>query len=1110
VTERGGGQLGFEFETPGGAGEPPATPAPPPAGAGPPPSEEQRRILAFDDDLVVTAGAGSGKTRTLVDLYVRILGEPGLLRGETEPIGPRRILCLTFTERAAREILARIRARLDDAEQRRELETAPVTTFHGWCARLLRDHPLEAGVDPRFRVMTEETAGGMLRRAAVDTLRRGLDTGDEAARRAVTLLGLGRAADVLVGLVRELRTAGWEIRRPIERFEAVLEEVEADLEKLAREVDAAMDELLEVARSESLTDLGEEHREAIGALYETWRVSRGYTDAMALSGRVRSAGRSWRFEASKALRNRVVERADAYAGAALESEHRHQLGAWPALTVSVRETYRAARFGRGALDYDDLLLRARDLLAGHDAIRETLRRRYRAILVDEHQDTDPVQDDILRLLVGEDAIAGEPDGRDPRWCVVGDGQQSIYGFRGATVAAFERLARAADERGAHRPLSRNFRSREALVRFHNAFFPRILPGGERTDEIAYASQRPHRPPDDEPAVELLDPGDEPGLAAEARDREARALAARLAAACSASDPDAVTVVDPESGEVRAARPGDVVVLLRRMTQVETYRRALEAVGLDSIVVGSGGFYERQEVYDVLNALEAAVLHDPVPLVGYLRSPMVGLPDDAVQELLRGWDRRTPLLAHVRDRASRTTLQPGETDAIDHGLEVLDELVARSADEPPGTVVARLVDRTGYAAVLEALPDRGQRRANLERLVAIADRAADEGTPLLAEWIALLKRRVEAPPRDRDAALPEGDRVRVMSIHQAKGLEFAVVALADLGGQPRGGIGAVAFDPDLGTVARWFPEPGAKGVATRSHARAAEAAKRRREAEEARLLYVAATRARDRLLLSAGTSSHRWFEAVRAFATTEPASDVLVARDQAAWVERFRAAFGPAPPLAGTGEPVAEPLAASPGEYGARELAAIVAGEPETASPVPAAREPALRALRRGQRGHAALERLPLDVPDGFDTAAWLRDRGLPAGEVRPLAAFVDGTLRPALVGARVVHRERPFRLALPGGAVVAGAIDVLWRAADGRWRVGDYKFAEPDPGAEGRHRIQLGIYALAVAAALGEKEIGGVVWYVDGPGGDELAWSCDDLAALEARLDRATRFEEAS
>lgn len=1096
------GQLGFDF----GAG--PTARQEPAAPVGEdrfPPSEEQDRVLAFEDDLVVTAGAGSGKTRTLVELYVRLLRDPGLVRGVDEPIGPRRILCLTFTERAAREILARIRDHVEDPSLRRELETAPVTTFHGWCTRLLRDHPLEAGVDPGFRVMTEETATETLRRAAVDTLRRGLATGDEAARQAVTLLGLGPAADRLADLVQALRTAGWEIRRPIERFEERLEEVEEEVVGLARELHAAARELVAVARDESLTDLGREHLTAIEDLYARWQESRSGADALALAKRVRSAGRSWRFEASKPLRDRVHEVAERYSGGALELENRLQLGAWPALTVSVRQAWRATRMARASLDYDDLLLRARALLADHDPIRANLRRRYRAILVDEHQDTDPVQDDILRLLVGESAIAGRPGDGDPRWCVVGDGQQSIYGFRGATVESFERLAAEAGARDARRPLSRNFRSREALVRFHNAFFPRILPGGGRADEVAYAIQRPHRPRDEEPGVELLDPGDEKRPAVEAREREARAIAARLAAACSEDDPAAVTIADPATGETRAARPGDVVVLLRRLTQVETYRRALEAVGLDSIVVGSGSFYARQEVYDVLAALEAATLRDPVPLVGFLRSPMVGLPDDAVWALLRAWDRRTSLPTHLRESRDAAGLEAEDVDTLDRGLAVLDEIADRADRESPGATVARLVDVTGYAAVLDALPDRTQRRANLERLLAIADRAADESAPLLADWTALLRRRAEDPPRDRDAALPEGDRVRVMSIHQAKGLEFPVVVIGDLGGETRHGPGGIAFDPDLGVVARWFPEPGADGVATRSYALAKEAEGRRCEAEEGRLLYVAATRARDRLILSAGTPSHRWIEEVRAFGGTEEAREVLDVLEQGAWVERFEGALGQIPPIAGTGVPVTRPVDHAPGEYTARDLAAILAGEPEPATSQETARAAARRALRRGLRGHAALERIPLAPPAGFGTTAWLRDAGLPPEEAEPLAAFVDGTLRPALSGATAVHRERPFRLALPGGAAIVGAIDALWRDEAGGWHVGDYKFAEPDPASEGRHETQLAIYALAAAAALGLDEIGGVVWYVDEGRGHQLIWTAEDLARLEARLDRAIR-----
>lgn len=1079
----------------------------------PSPSDEQRAVLRFETDLVVTAGAGSGKTRTLVDLYRRILEYPGRMGIDPDGFGPGRILCLTFTERAAREIEARVRHRITDSRLRRELESAPITTFHGWCARLLRDHPLEAGVDPRFSILSEEAADEALDRAAVDALRDGLAGGDEAARRAVEILGLRLAADRLAALVRGIRTAGWAQREPIARFEARLGEVD----RLRRErlEDAATRrgrELLLAARAADLTPKGRTLRRGFETAFERWRQEPSAGSAEALRLASKDAARSWssQFPEATGMRRELEGALEEHLAACREIENRFQLGAWPALAVTVRSAYRSVREARSALDYDDLLLRARELLRERDDVRTALRRRYRAVLVDEHQDTDPVQDEILRLLLGEAAIDGEADPDAPRWCVVGDAQQSIYGFRGAAVGAFADLARRAAERGAHRTMRSNYRSDGALVAFHNAFFPGVLQGGSRSDQVAYLRQRPHRTAAEEPAVEWLEPPDPAPAAAEARELEARGLAARLAAAVDPASPHALRVHHPQEAETRIARPGDTVVLMRRLTRVEPYRRALDAVGLESVVVGSGSFYARQEVYDVLNALEAALVpRDPVPLVAFLRSPMIGLPDDALWRLLRDHDPNLPLQHHVFDERPDVDLEPDEAGALAEAAAILDELRRRADTEPPAATLTWLVDRTGYAAVLDALPDRIQRRANLERLIERADRAPGEGAALLAEWTATLRRRVERPPSERDASLPEaGDRIRVMTIHQAKGLEFPVVALADIGGEGPRGLGGVALDPDLGVVAKWWPHPGAAPRSTVSYAAAKDAAEARERAEEARLLYVAATRARDRLVLSAGASGHWWLDRVRDFVDSGEATGILRSGSLESWADRFETALGQAPPLVDPGVERPDPLPAAGGEVAARELAAALVGDAVEETSHAAARAAARAALRRGRIGHRALERLPLGPGPDFELRDWLGEATVGADiDVEGFAEFVEQTVWPGLERARETLREHPFRLRLPPGAdgdpdggVVVGAIDCLWRDADGHWHVWDYKFAADEAGRSAVHEAQLGIYALAAAAALDLDEVAGALFYVEDGGLREFAWSAARLADLERRL----------
>jgi len=1068
-------------------------------------SPEQLAVVRFEDDLVVTAGAGSGKTRTLVELYANLVESPESVGFSSDGFGPERILCLTFTERAARQIKERIREVISDPEHRRQLETAPISTFHAFCAGVLRRHPLEANIDPGFSVLSDDVAQELLMSAAVETLHRGVAGGDLAARQAVQLLGLARAGERLVQLVQGIRTAGWELRQPIVRFEQQLEQIAAAIEHdLPRSVATAVESLIAAARDAKLKKpKAKGYLTAIEAAYDAWNEDPTSTNEEILDQACKAPYASWRFEAATELRHGARDAITLLRGARSELEHQAELGCWPALAVSIRAAYRDARISRRVLDYDDLLLRTRDLLISHAEVRRHYSERFRAVLVDEHQDTDPVQQEILTLLIGAE--------KAPRWCVVGDAKQAIYGFRGARVEAYRELAIEADQRGAIRILRSNYRSRPELVAFHNAFFPTVLDPDTHAGQAPYEDQVAHRQASGEPAVEFLRPFDASGEtdgqkakpAVSQREHEARSLAMRLKAACDPSAADAIQIQDPASGETRPASPGDIAVLLRRMTDVEPYRHALQAVGLESVVVGSGSFYLRQEVYDCLNAIDAALTpRDPIPFIAFLRSPMAGLSDDAIYRLARDWDRRSgsPLRDHVL-ASSESVLSDEELAVVRDAESTLDELASRADTEPPGNTLAWLLDRTAYTAIVDALPDRAQRRANLKRLVSVADRAPRDGVKLLAEWAAALRRRTDVPPRERDAPLPDaGNRAVIMSIHQAKGLEFPIVALADIGSRSRFTIDEVAFDAELGIVAKLWDDTLGNWTPTLSHERAKTREKERDVAEEARLLYVASTRARDHLIFSAGVKGNVWLELVETFAQRDDSG--LVTPSQSEWANRFATAAAIESDLPGPGRPYSERLPTAPGDTTAREVAALLADLPADAGPRAAAAHDSMRAARwRGLVGHEALQRVPLDPQSDFDLKAWLsRVVGVDANEIPMLVEFIADHVNPILGTAQQVDREHPFRLHLPDAGTVVGTIDCLWQDNDGEWWVWDYKFGGSNPDLDAFHDAQLAVYALAAAVALDLARVSGRVWHVDGTEHRDLEWDRDALAELERQI----------
>jgi ATP-dependent helicase/nuclease subunit A len=1072
-------------------------------------SPEQLAVVRLEDDLVVTAGAGSGKTRTLVELYANLVKSPESIDISGDDFGPERILCLTFTERAAREIKERIREVISDPEHRRQLETAPISTFHAFCAGVLRRHPLEAGIDAGFSVLSDDVSQELLTSVAVETLYRGVASGDLAARQAVRLLGLGKAAERLVELVQSVRTAGWELRQPIARFEEQLERIAAAIEhNLPQAVTGAAETLIAAAREAKLKKpKARAYLTAIEAAHDVWREDPTPANEEILDKACKAPSASWRFERATELRNVVRGAITVLRAARTELEHRAELGCWPALTVSTRAAYRDARISRRVLDYDDLLLRTRDLLISHPEVQRHYSERFRAVLVDEHQDTDPVQQEILTLLIGAQSMAGERVDDAPRWCVVGDAKQAIYGFRGARVEAYRELAVEAEQRGAIRILRSNYRSRPELVAFYNAFFPTVLDPDTHPRQAPYENQVAHREATGEPAVEFLRPSDASGKrkarAVSERETEARALAMRLKAACDRTSADAIEVIDPTSGQSRVANPGDIAVLLRRMTDVESYRHALQAVGLESVVVGSGSFYGRQEVYDCLNAIDAAIKPaDPIALMAFLRSPMAGLTDDAIYRLARDWDRHagSPLRDHVF-ASPEGLLSDEELAVIEDARSTLDELASRADTEPPGVTLTWLLDRTAYQAIVDALPDRAQRRANLRRLVSVADRAPRDGVKLLAEWATGLRRRTDVPPRERDAPLPDaGNRTVIMSIHQAKGLEFPIVAVGDIGSRSNWRTDEITFDPGLGVVAKCWDDTRGNWTPTLSHEHARERAKERDAAEEARLLYVASTRARDHLIFSSGVSGNDWLKRVEEFTQREDSG--VMSRSQSEWAKRFAAAAAVESNVPGPGRPYSEPLPTAPGDTTAREVAALLAGLPADAGPRAAAAHDSMRAARwRGLVGHEALQRVPLDPPPDLDLGDWLsRVVGVDADEIPMLIGFIEHHVSSILKTAHEVEREHPFRLRLSDGSTVVGTIDCLWRDADGEWWVWDYKFGDPNPDLDAFHDAQLAVYALAAVAALDLERIKGRVWHVDGSEHRDLEWDRDALAELERRI----------
>ena len=820
--------------------------------------------------MFLRAGAGTGKTTVLVDRFCTAALDPD--------VGVERILAFTFTERAADQLRRRVRARLAGLaseetdpgalellrEAEDKTERAWISTIHGFCRRVLASHPAAAGIDPRFRVLDEPEADRLAERAFDAALDRLVSGGDPEALELA-------ASNWRRSLLEMTRSAYDELRSRGEASPALPDPPEADTGELltalaagrrSRGVRMRGDEADDQdARQSRPSRLSRADRSGIGAVH-------GALDL--LSGlKLEGGGKAFEESDEAAAYKRALERARGAVAAIAMREAYEQLRA---LVAGFGECYEALKADRSALDFEDLQLHAVALLRGNERLRERYREQFRHLMVDEFQDTNALQLGLIEALRGPDT----------RLFVVGDEFQSIYGFRHADVDVYRReharFAEGREPNGVALPLTGNFRSAPEIVATTNAIGTELLGGFE---PLAAAVSEP-APGTGDPAVELAlvkddtagwEDGtvglpllpDDPSPATKVA--EAHVLAKRLRELADAGED-----------------PAEMVVLLRAFTHVAAYERALTTAGLDPYVVGGRGFWSQQQVEDMRAIL--AVISNPLDdeaLFGALASPAGGaiLPDTLWllrraassppreeghrERLNHVWPLMRDLLADGEPSpengfADRAKLIPeGELARLDAFTGTVSELRARGAEGGLETLVERAATAFGYD-LATLVRDQGRERwANVRKLMRLAREFESREGPDLAAFIEYLGTRAASRDREAEAATrAEGHAgVRLMTVHAAKGLEFGIVAVPDLGRSLQLGwiplrVEAGAERPDGTESARVGVQLGRLGRPSErlgDYEELQELAADRGAEEEARLAYVAATRAERRLLMS---------------------------------------------------------------------------------------------------------------------------------------------------------------------------------------------------------------------------------------------------------------------
>ncbi len=1124
----------------------------------------RRRVTEeLGTSFLLEAGAGTGKTRVLVDRYVRCVLDADAGTGDV-----RTVAAITFTEKAAGELRQRVREEFEARSVAAEpgspeaetvaraldaLDDAPIGTIHGFCARLLREFPVEASVDPAFEQL--DALGSEIGRArSWEEWLGELAAGDPGAHPVQEALARLLRAGVRLDAVRDLAIGPKGVFG--ERYDIDPVAVPREAPSLAARLDELRGplEALGTFCGAACTDPSDKGLKAAAALAEACErllVERpADLDQLAAALYALPAkdtpsapgGAKAKWDQAHGGKEVLRDRYAALVGAILRLRDAYA-SYITGLALAVADDFArwagAAQVASGRLDFTDLLGCLRDLLAGDLVARRALQRRYQFVLVDEFQDTDPLQAEIVFYLCEREPLAG--DWRDVvlspgKLFVVGDPKQSIYRFRRADIALYDQVRRVVTGQpggtGAALAIRQNFRTTPVVVGWVNNVFADVFDADrEEGRQPGYQWVEAFRPPAEGPRVAVLlgraygSRG--AGESDRARRDEARAVAALLVQMH--ADGGGWRVQDraargPEERS-RAARWRDVALLFRATTGMETYEQALREAGVPYRVDGGKSYFERREVADALLCLRAA--DDPADgpaLYGALHSSFFGFRDD---ELFLFWAAggRFDLYAEA---------QPAGHTAIAEAMGLLRALhERRTAAEPHELVneLARLAHAPEFLAATG--PGAPQAIANLDKLVEQARAFAGAGGGGIGAFLSWAAEAGDAAGEQESQVDDEGDVVRLLTIHKAKGLEYPIVVLV---GGARGGAGG-GGEPIVDREARRVAiklKAELPGAAARDLEPSAYAALREREklmaaSEMRRLLYVAATRARDHLVVSCFGQLTRQ--------DGEPLSGVMLGPIAGMLPEP-----GPEPPAADREEgglvvlAPAEPPARAAGDE-APDAAALVAARAawlaereallaEAGTPARATSPSGLEhvdeevrtggpgappgraaALALGSAVHAVMELCDLDDEGSIEpaAAAVAADLGRP-DLTAPAAKLAGNCWRSAPVraaaaaaaaGPEALYRELSIG-ALIGGAVVSGAVDLLYRDGD-EWVIVDYKTdRDPEAGAlRERYTPQGAAYAVAVEAATGRR-VREVVFVAAVAGGLDVRVAVDD--ALRERV----------
>ena len=778
--------------------------------------EQGIAVETIDRNLAVMAGAGTGKTKVLTERYLEILDRGHLEQGkEIESI-----VAITFTKKATQEMIHRIREGIrknfpKEAKWRRyyrDMEKSNISTIDSFCAKILRENPVEAGIDPLFEILEDKKAQKMLKDSIKYVLEKGIREDDQIYEtiKKFGKINSGELIGDFYSLYEKIRTVGFsfsEVEKMTLKYLDSLADKKVDLAYIREGFLYLMDRLPKNTKIYKLRN------EPIWTNFEKGQYGEGELFGI-ISYLYENMGKSSKeAEKMESLKN-------ALKGFLLASEYGNvdSYKVILKLLIEIDSQYEKEKEAIRSLDYGDLEIKLLKLL-DNESIRDSCQSRFKYIMIDEFQDTNELQRKIFYRLASQKESLDRSN-----LFVVGDPNQSIYGFRGADLDVFYSVVSDIKKSTGEDAISikTNYRTVNTVLDFINNIFASLMGEG-------YGSLDSYKNSNKQIDIEILENEElevAQGINASSYHRyyEADLIAKRIKQLVLSN----------------SYKYGDFALLFRASTRTHIYEKALIRYGIPFYNLGGKGFFQQQEILDLINALKAiSNPFDTIASIGFLRSPMIGLSDSLIYWILRF--RKTIVLDSMKGIVENKSLEDEEIHNLQDAIDMIQGL--RDFKNCHGLLetVNEIISKSYYAESLLLRQGGRQALANLNKFREMVDKYEKDNIGSVEDLIDLFEELKAGDESQARLESEEADVVKILTIHKSKGLQFPVVIIPEMASSKKTSYSNILFSKDRGI-----------GIQLNSGREIYNDIKNqlssKEEEELKRILYVAMTRAEEMLIL----------------------------------------------------------------------------------------------------------------------------------------------------------------------------------------------------------------------------------------------------------------------